>query len=214
MTFSSGTEHGTQVSLSKGPSLHLLLNLPLAASGMAHAPSDKTVPRSQSKLVLRIRCCWELFQGRCGDGRRGPVQTDKQGPREKGRRAFLPQIRKTSAFPVLETVTNTGTCPGTSLPCGWHVASGAQLSWTAAGETAACAHPGAGRGVPWCLRRCPAGLRQGAPLPAGSPTPETPARPSFQELAGPTDLSRLGTIEVPREPVSVQGTPAAAPGVT
>lgn len=96
MTFSSGTERGAQVSLSKGPSLHLLLNLPLAASGMAHAPSDKTVPRSQSKLVLRIRCCWELFQGRCGDGLRGPVQTDKQGPRDQGRNDAEPSFPKSA----------------------------------------------------------------------------------------------------------------------
>lgn len=75
-------------------------------------------------------------------------------------------------------------------------------------------HPGDSRGVPWSLLRCPAGLRQGAPLPAGSPIPEMPAQPSFQELTGPIDLSLLATIEAPRESRSVQGTPAAAPGVT
>lgn len=54
----------------------------------------------------------------------------------------------------------------------------------------------------------------GSPSPATSPTPEMPAQPSFQELAGPIDLSLLGTIGAPRGSASVQGTPAAAPGVT
>lgn len=137
--------------------------------------------------------------------------------REQGRNDAEPSFPKSTRCQpsrVLETGTNMGTSLGTSLPRGWHFASGAQLSWKAAGETASDGHPGDSRGVPWSLLHCPAGLRQGAPLPVRSPIPETPAQPSFQELAGLISLSLLATIEAPRESTSVQGTPAAAPGVT
>lgn len=153
------------MSLSKCPALHLLLNSPLATSGMAYATSEKTDPDHNRILSFKSSAVGSSFKADVGMVLEAQFKPTSREQGTNDAEPPFPKATRCQPSRVLETVANMGTCLGTSLHCGWHFASGAQLSWKAAGATASRWSP---RGQPRCPVVPPA---LSCRAEAGSPSP-------------------------------------------